>query len=146
MSRDDAMDIRAESLDEGRYNNAHRAFLQAFLSQSVMTVDEIKPVLAAVMSAKSEEPIVSHISTTYLSLFPDHSIISTNSTHLGIHIPSHATPLTFHRSRPRSSGRRYHSYRHNSHDPDHQPPPHTLRLRDPLRARSAHESAHIRSR
>lgn len=49
------MDIRAESPDEGRYNNAHRAFLQAFLSRSVMTVDEIKPVLAAVMSAKSEE-------------------------------------------------------------------------------------------
>jgi hypothetical protein len=73
MSRDDAMDIRAESPDEGRYNNAHRAFLQAFLSRSVMTVDEIKPVLAAVMSANSEEPMMSHISTMRLSLLPVHS-------------------------------------------------------------------------
>ncbi|KAF2865998.1 Nse1 non-SMC component of SMC5-6 complex-domain-containing protein [Massariosphaeria phaeospora] len=37
--------------DADVYNYAHRAFLQAFLSQSVMTVDEIKPVLAAVLTA-----------------------------------------------------------------------------------------------
>ncbi|KAF2791329.1 hypothetical protein K505DRAFT_280960 [Melanomma pulvis-pyrius CBS 109.77] len=53
MSRYDGSDIRAESPDEGVYNHAHRAFLQAFLSRSVMTVDEIKPVIAAVMSAKN---------------------------------------------------------------------------------------------
>ncbi|KAF2712370.1 hypothetical protein K504DRAFT_480055 [Pleomassaria siparia CBS 279.74] len=53
MSRDDGFDLRAESPDQGRYNNAHRAFLQAFLSRSVMTADEIKPVLAAVMTAKN---------------------------------------------------------------------------------------------
>ncbi|KAF2654516.1 hypothetical protein K491DRAFT_717114 [Lophiostoma macrostomum CBS 122681] len=34
------------------YDWAHKAFLQAFLSKSVMTVDEIKPILAAVMSAR----------------------------------------------------------------------------------------------
>ncbi|KAF2268054.1 hypothetical protein CC78DRAFT_455871 [Lojkania enalia] len=37
------------------YNNSHRAFLQAFLARSVMTVDEIKPTLAAVMSAQNPE-------------------------------------------------------------------------------------------
>lgn len=50
MSEDD---IRAESPADSRgYNNAHRAFVQAFLSRSVMTEDEIKPVLAAIMSAQ----------------------------------------------------------------------------------------------
>ncbi|KAF2473039.1 uncharacterized protein BDR25DRAFT_332737 [Lindgomyces ingoldianus] len=48
MSRDD---FHAELTVETGYNNAHRAFLQAFLSRPVMTVDEIKPVLAAVHSA-----------------------------------------------------------------------------------------------
>ncbi|KAF2019689.1 hypothetical protein BU24DRAFT_419315, partial [Aaosphaeria arxii CBS 175.79] len=37
--------------DSSSYNNAHRAFLQAFLARSVMTTDEIKPLLAAIMSA-----------------------------------------------------------------------------------------------
>jgi hypothetical protein len=50
MSRDD---IRAESpADSGGYNNAHRAFVQAFFSKPVMTTDEIAPVLSAVMSAQ----------------------------------------------------------------------------------------------
>jgi hypothetical protein len=37
--------------DGGEYTNMHRAFLQAFMARSVMTVDEVKPVLAGVMSA-----------------------------------------------------------------------------------------------
>jgi hypothetical protein len=50
MSRDD---LRAQSpIDDVGYNNAHRAFLQAFLAKSVMTVEEIKPVLAGVLSAQ----------------------------------------------------------------------------------------------
>ena len=39
--------------DEGEYTWAHRAFLQAFQTRGVMNVDEIKPVLAAVLSADS---------------------------------------------------------------------------------------------
>jgi hypothetical protein len=50
MSRDD---LHAQSpIDDVGYNNAHRAFLQAFLAKSVMTVEEIKPVLAGVLSAQ----------------------------------------------------------------------------------------------
>ncbi|KAF2115837.1 Nse1 non-SMC component of SMC5-6 complex-domain-containing protein [Lophiotrema nucula] len=48
-------EIRAEE-DVGGYNHAHRAFLQAFLSRSVMTVDEIKPILANIMSAYEGRP------------------------------------------------------------------------------------------
>lgn len=52
MSRDD---FRAATPDEnGGYVNAHRALLQAFLSRSVMTADELKPVFAAVMSAQGK--------------------------------------------------------------------------------------------
>ncbi|KAH7139240.1 Nse1 non-SMC component of SMC5-6 complex-domain-containing protein [Dendryphion nanum] len=50
MSREE---IRAETPDDaGGYNNAHRAFLQAFLSKSIMSLPEIKPVLAAVLTAQ----------------------------------------------------------------------------------------------
>lgn len=46
MSDDDT-----QSADDGNYHNAHRAFLQAFLSQPLMTVDQMKPVIAAILTA-----------------------------------------------------------------------------------------------
>ena len=54
MSRDQGPEFRADSPEEAGYNNSHRAFLQAFLARPVMTVDEVKPVLAAVMTAYGE--------------------------------------------------------------------------------------------
>jgi hypothetical protein len=38
------------------YNHSHRAFLQAFLARSVLTFDETKTILAAILSmhGKSE--------------------------------------------------------------------------------------------
>ncbi|PVI04867.1 hypothetical protein DM02DRAFT_651302 [Periconia macrospinosa] len=41
----------ADSPDPGHYNHTHRALLQAFLSQSVMTFDELKPVIAEILIA-----------------------------------------------------------------------------------------------
>jgi hypothetical protein len=52
MSRDETPVVRDVSPDEG-YTYMHRAFLQAFLTGSVMTDEEIKPVLAHVMTAHS---------------------------------------------------------------------------------------------
>jgi flagellin-specific chaperone FliS len=59
MSRDDSPVVRDVSPDEG-YTYMHRAFLQAFMTRNVMTVDEVKPVLAAAMSAHSTLLAVSH--------------------------------------------------------------------------------------
>ncbi|KAF1953492.1 hypothetical protein CC80DRAFT_595711 [Byssothecium circinans] len=42
---------RDQSPDDGNYNHTHRALLQAFLSQPVMTFDEMKPVIAAILTA-----------------------------------------------------------------------------------------------
>jgi hypothetical protein len=52
MSRNDSPLVRDVSPDEG-YTYMHRAFFQAFLTHSVMTAEEIKPVLAYVMTAHS---------------------------------------------------------------------------------------------
>ena len=52
MSRHESPVVRPVS-DEGEYTWAHRAFLQAFQTRGAMSVDEIKPVLAAVLSADS---------------------------------------------------------------------------------------------
>lgn len=38
------------------YTDAHRAFLQAFMAQSVMTVDEMKPIIALALTAQGESP------------------------------------------------------------------------------------------
>ncbi|KAH3954391.1 non-structural maintenance of chromosomes element 1-like protein [Parastagonospora nodorum] len=54
MSRDGSPLVRDVSPDEG-YTYMHRAFFQAFLTHSVMTVEEIKPVLAHVMTAHNPE-------------------------------------------------------------------------------------------
>jgi hypothetical protein len=37
------------------YDDAHRALVQAFLGRRVMTVDEAKPVFAAILSVASKE-------------------------------------------------------------------------------------------
>ncbi|OCK78722.1 hypothetical protein K432DRAFT_383686 [Lepidopterella palustris CBS 459.81] len=42
----------ADAEEQDVYNNSHRAFLQAFLARSVLTLEEIKPILAAVLSAQ----------------------------------------------------------------------------------------------
>lgn len=36
--------------DEAPYNNSNRAFLQAFIARSVLTFDEAKPILAAILT------------------------------------------------------------------------------------------------
>ncbi|KAF2828884.1 hypothetical protein CC86DRAFT_199400 [Ophiobolus disseminans] len=54
MSREDSPLVREVSPDEG-YTYMHRAFLHAFLTHSVMTVDEVKPILATVMTAKNPD-------------------------------------------------------------------------------------------
>lgn len=53
MPRDDSPVVRAVAEDD-EYTWAHRAFLQAFHTHGVMTLDEIKPVLANVLTAHSE--------------------------------------------------------------------------------------------
>ncbi|KAF1814760.1 hypothetical protein P152DRAFT_430699 [Eremomyces bilateralis CBS 781.70] len=40
-------------VDRG-YDNSHKAFLQAFLARSVMTLDEAKPILAKILSAHDD--------------------------------------------------------------------------------------------
>jgi hypothetical protein len=59
MSRDDSPVVRDVSPDEG-YTYMHRAFFQAFLTHSVMTAEEIKPVLAHVMTAHSSSINTAH--------------------------------------------------------------------------------------
>lgn len=53
MSRDESPLVREPTPDEG-YTYMHRAFLQAFMTRNVMTVDEIKPILANIMTAYSK--------------------------------------------------------------------------------------------
>lgn len=43
-------------LREG-YTDVNRAFLQAFMSRSVMKMDEIRPILAAILNADSTLPL-----------------------------------------------------------------------------------------
>ncbi|KAF2190920.1 DNA repair protein Nse1 [Zopfia rhizophila CBS 207.26] len=58
MAYDPDPSPRPDLDDTGAYNNSHRAFLQAFLSHSVLTADEIKPILAAVLSAHEGRPML----------------------------------------------------------------------------------------
>jgi len=37
--------------DTGAFDNSHRAFIQAFFARSVMTFEEAKPILAAILTA-----------------------------------------------------------------------------------------------
>ncbi|CBX99780.1 hypothetical protein IAQ61_002989 [Plenodomus lingam] len=54
MSRDDSPIVRPVSDDED-YNWTHRAFLQAFQTHSVMTVEVMKATLAAILTAQNPE-------------------------------------------------------------------------------------------
>ncbi|KZM27853.1 uncharacterized protein EKO05_0004632 [Ascochyta rabiei] len=54
MSRDETPLVR-DVPDEEAYTYVHRVFLQSFFTHGVMTVDEIKPVLAAIMTAHNPE-------------------------------------------------------------------------------------------
>ena len=36
------------------YDDSHRAFLQAFLARGTLTLDEAKPIIAAIWSVKGE--------------------------------------------------------------------------------------------
>ncbi|KAI4624275.1 uncharacterized protein J4E87_005774 [Alternaria ethzedia] len=54
MSREESPFVRAPAEEEG-YNGIHRAFLQAFHTHSVLTVDETKSILAHVMTAHNPE-------------------------------------------------------------------------------------------
>ncbi|KAH6616821.1 Nse1 non-SMC component of SMC5-6 complex-domain-containing protein [Boeremia exigua] len=54
MSRDETPLVR-DVPDEEAYTHVHRVFLQSFFTHGVMTVDEIKPVLAAIMTAHNPE-------------------------------------------------------------------------------------------
>lgn len=52
MSRSESPVVRAQHDDEG-YTDVHRALLQAFHTHSVMTVEELKTVLSAILTAHS---------------------------------------------------------------------------------------------
>jgi hypothetical protein len=73
MSQDGSPNGRDVSPEEG-YNYMHRAFLQAFMTRGIMTEDEIKPVLAALMTAHSTS--YSHIFSSP-NIFPGFSSILT---------------------------------------------------------------------
>jgi hypothetical protein len=55
MSREESPFVRAPAEEED-YNSVHRAFLQAFHTHSVLTLDEMKSILAYVMTAYSLFP------------------------------------------------------------------------------------------
>lgn len=55
MPQDESPLVRDDSPDIG-YTSVHRALLQAFLTYNVMTVDEMKPVLAHIITASSKLP------------------------------------------------------------------------------------------
>ncbi|RYO39150.1 hypothetical protein AA0111_g1862 [Alternaria arborescens] len=54
MSREDSPFVRAPAESED-YSSIHRAFLQAFQTHSVLTVDQMKAILAHVMTAYNPE-------------------------------------------------------------------------------------------
>jgi hypothetical protein len=82
MSRGEMrMHAVGETMDGSDYTNMHRAFLQAFLARSVMSFDEIKPVLAAVMNAGGKSPYLSSICPSS----PDATILTAPQTQTGLH-------------------------------------------------------------
>ncbi|KAL6703337.1 hypothetical protein ACN47E_009755 [Coniothyrium glycines] len=92
MSRDASPMVR-DVAEGGEYSWAHRAFLQAFQTHSVMTVDEIKPVLANILTVHNPErpyttgditqpQITNHIQLINARLAPfDYEIRSTRDQH-----------------------------------------------------------------
>ncbi|KAF1921259.1 Nse1 non-SMC component of SMC5-6 complex-domain-containing protein [Ampelomyces quisqualis] len=55
MSRSESPLVREPSPDEG-YTYMHRAFLQAFITHNVLTAENIKPILASIMTAHTASP------------------------------------------------------------------------------------------
>ena len=49
--------ITMTDLEDGEYNNSHKAFLQAIMARSTFTLDDIKPTLAAILGAKGMRSI-----------------------------------------------------------------------------------------
>lgn len=49
------------------YDNSHRAFLQVFLAKSVLTFDQAKPLLAAIMTAQGESRVL-YVLDKYLTV------------------------------------------------------------------------------
>ena len=49
---------------ESQYNNCNRAFLQAFLARSILTLDEAKPILAAILTAHGRSSFPVHTLST----------------------------------------------------------------------------------
>lgn len=45
--------------EDSGYNNSNRAFLQAFIARSTLTLDEAKPILAAILTAHGSVKCVS---------------------------------------------------------------------------------------
>ena len=50
-------DYGAASSADANYNDAHRALLQAFLSQPVMPVDDLRPLVAEISAAHGKHAI-----------------------------------------------------------------------------------------
>ncbi|KAK8160726.1 DNA repair protein Nse1 [Phyllosticta citrichinensis] len=77
--------------DQPPYNNTHRAFLQAFMARSTMTLEDAKRVLAAIFTARDEDrptlaaditeaDVTSYISSINVELSPlDFEIRSTRT-------------------------------------------------------------------
>ncbi|PGH17474.1 hypothetical protein AJ79_01074 [Helicocarpus griseus UAMH5409] len=45
-------------MSNGSYNDSHRAFLQAFMARSTMTLEQAKPVLAAIFSIRDDQDVL----------------------------------------------------------------------------------------
>lgn len=117
MSRDETPLVRDVPDDED-YTYVHRVFLQSFMTYGVMTVDELKPVLAAIMTAHSKLTI-SPLQQTY-------------------------SPLP--RPRPSLPSRRRNPTLHNLDPPNHKLKNRALQPRNPQHAQPAHKNPNLRPR
>jgi hypothetical protein len=54
MSRRQVNGYREEAPEAPVYDDAHRAFLHAFFSNSVFTMETLRPVVAAILSAQGQ--------------------------------------------------------------------------------------------
>lgn len=133
MSRDDSPLVRETSPDEG-YTYMHRAFFHAFLTRSVMTADEVKPILASVMTAHSESSQL--------------ALDSYSRSFVLIKIETVLLPLinllTLRRSRTSLDGWRRYGSACNQYYTNHQRQNITLRLRDPVHERPTYKTHPLR--
>lgn len=110
MSREESPFVRAPAESED-YSSIHRAFLQAFQTHSVLTVDQMKAILA-------------HVMTAY-SLFSSPRLVSYSDS--------------CNRPRTPMDRRRRDPTLHHLHHPDHKCQNRSIRLRDPINSRSAEQ-------